>query len=207
MILALINQKGGVGKTTTTLNLGAALHEAGHKVLLVDLDPQRSLLFHAEGHDEGFPRVVESSGRSLSALLRREAFDFALLDCPPTLAEETAQALKHAGLAIAPTPPRVLDLAGLAQLRQSMDAVRARGNPGLQLRILLTMRDARITLQAAYEAQLRAAFTAETFDSTIPRAALFERAADAHQSILSFAPRSQAAQSFRALALEVAQLA
>lgn len=219
MVIAILNQKGGVGKTTTTLNLGAALAEAGWRVLMVDLDPQRSLLFHAEGEPEAKKsgrnegsdlRVIESSGRGLDALLRRQhddfPFDYALLDCPPALTQATASALKNAHLALAPTPPRVLDFAGLAQLRASVAAVRGRGNPGLQLRILITMRDARIALQADYEAQLRAAFSGEMFRTSIPRAALFERAADAHRPVLAFASSSAGAVAYRALAQEVMQL-
>jgi chromosome partitioning protein len=206
MIIAIINQKGGVGKTTTTVNLGAALAEQGKNVLLVDLDPQGSLTFHNEGAEHQSYRVVATKGRALAGVLRRESFDYALLDCPPTLAEDTAVALKHANLAIAPTPPRVLDLAGLAQLRETVEAVRSRGNPGLRLRILVTMREARLALQNEYEMRLREAFADETFATVIPKAAVFEKAADAHYPILRFAPRSQSATAFRTLTQEVIRL-
>jgi chromosome partitioning protein len=205
MVISIINQKGGVGKTTTALNLGAALAEVGQKVLLVDLDPQRSLLFHADGQD-GLD-IRAASGRTLNSLLEREDFDFALLDCPPTLGAEAAAALKVADLAIAPTPPRVLDLAGLAQLRETIHIARGSGNAGLQLRIVFTMRDARVTIQQDYENHLRAAFPIETFATTIPKAAVFERAADAHTSIFAFAPRSNSCTAYRALAREVQALA
>ena len=204
MIIAVLNQKGGVSKTTTTVNLGAALQEIGHCTLSVDLDPQRSLAFHTEGSES---KTVESTARQLSGILQKNRADFVLLDCPPTLGMETAAALKVAHLAIAPTPPRVLDLVGLAQLRETIEAARVRVNPALRLRVLLTMREARIALQDEYEVRLREAFDGLIFQTSIPKAAVFEKAADAHQSILHYSPRSKAAQAYRTLAQEVLRLA
>ena len=204
MIIAVVNQKGGVGKTTTTLNLGAALQADGAKVSLFDLDAQRSLSFLVEGKDSF--RVQTADEASLPKLLKKDTADFILLDCPPALGEITAQALKQSQLVIAPTPPRVLDLAGLSQLKATVEAAKQRVNPALRLRILLTLRDARVTLQNDYEAQLRRAFAGEVFQVNIPRAALFERAADSHQSLLEFAPRSAATAAYSALAKEIRQL-
>jgi len=204
MIIAVLNQKGGVSKTTTTVNLSAALQEIGHCTLAIDLDPQRSLAFHTEGSET---KIVESTARQLQGLLQKNKADFVLLDCPPTLGAETAAALKVAHLAIAPTPPRVLDLAGLAQLRETVEEARLRVNPALRLRVLLTMREARIALQDEYETRLREAFDGLIFQTSIPKAALFEKAADAHQSMLRYAPRSKSAQAYRALAQEVLRLA
>lgn len=206
MIIALINQKGGVGKTTTALNLGAALRAHGRRVLLLDLDAQGSLLFGSEAEPEA--RVLAATKRTLPGILEREAahHDYFLLDCPPAIGSETAAALKTAHLAIAPTPPRVLDLVGLAQLQHSVAGVRERGNAALRLKILLTMKDARVALQGEYEAQLRLGFDSAMFATSIPRAALFERAADARQSLVSFAPRSAAALAYHQLASEVMRL-
>lgn len=204
MIIAVVNQKGGVGKTTTTLNLGAALLAGGKTVQMLDLDDQKSLTFMAEGI-ESLPVRVADEG-TLDGFLGAEKTDFVLLDCPPALGEATAAALKRAHLVIAPTPPRVLDLAGLSQLKATIEAARQRVNPTLKLRILLTLRDARITLQNDYESQLRRAFAGEMFQTVIPRAAVFERAADAHQTLLEFAPRSPGSEAFRLLAKEVTQL-
>lgn len=204
MIIAVVNQKGGVGKTTTTLNLGAALLASQKTVRLFDLDGQKSLAFGAEGI-EALPVQVADED-TLGKLLQGDQADFTLLDCPPALGEATAAALKRAHLVIAPTPPRVLDLAGLSQLKTTVEAARARVNPGLRLRILLTLRDARVTLQNDYETQLRRAFAGEVFQTVIPRAAVFERAADAHQTLLDFAPRSLGSEAYRQLAGEVARL-
>lgn len=212
MTISILNQKGGVGKTTTTVNLGAAIAEAGCSVLLLDLDPQANLVFYTRSPGGGEPdkptmTVEAATAKTLIAALKRHAYDFALLDCPPTLGAETAAALKVCHLAIAPTPPRVLDLAGLAQLRETVSEARKRGNPNLRLRILPTLREARVALQAEYEAKLRAAFPSEVFKTSIAKAALFDRAADAHLPLVHFAPKSPGAAAYRALAQEVMKLA
>lgn len=205
MIIAVVNQKGGVGKTTSTLNLGAALAAQGATVRLLDLDTQQSLTFLGEGL--GSLAVQAADETTLEKLLQQKQAGFTLLDCPPALGKTTAAALKFSQLVIAPTPPRVLDLAGLSQLKATIEAARERVNPALRLRILLTLRDARVTLQNDYESQLRRAFAGEIFQTTIPRAAIFERAADARQTLLDFAPRSASAEAYRQLAQEVRQLA
>lgn len=206
MIIAIINQKGGVGKTTSALNLGAALRAQDKRSLLVDLDAQGSLLFNAEA--EPNLRAVGATKRTLTKLLERETprYDYILLDCPPAIQAETAAALKIAHLASAPTPPRVLDLVGLAQLQETIGQVRERGNATLRLKILLTMKDARVALQTEYEAQLRANFGSLMFQISIPKTTLFEKAADAQMSVVAFAARSVAARAYLELAQEVMRL-
>lgn len=217
MIIAVINQKGGVGKTSTVVNLGAALAEAGYRVLMVDLDRQESLLkFDALNGDrlslspatpQTLKRILSEQPHDQSnAPLAKPNFDFALLDCPPILDREAAAALKIADLAIAPTPPRYLEIAGFALLRQGVQEAVSRGNPGLKLRVLVTMRDKRAVIQRDYEEGLREMVQGETFQTTIPRSIAFEKAADAHTSVLHLEPRSPGAQAYRALAQEVIRL-
>src|SRR5688572_18411333 len=101
MIISIINQKGGVGKTTTAVNLGAALAEAGQRVLLIDLDPQRSLS-QFRSLDGANLNLEAGTTKNLSTLLRRSSFDYALIDCPPALGLESAASLKAAHLALVP---------------------------------------------------------------------------------------------------------
>ena len=202
VILAIFNQKGGVGKTTTAINLAAALAKNGGSVTVFDADSQQqSVAYHVPG-----VAIVGAYERGdLAGAVKGSPADWVIIDCPPSLVE-AAPAVPLADVVLAPVPPKFGDLSGFARLRATVDAARERGNPHLKLRIVVTMRDARVSIQAQYEEQLRAAFGTEMFETVIPRAAIFERAADAHQPVSAYAPSSAAAQAYLALADEVRQL-
>ncbi len=202
MILAILNQKGGVGKTTTAVNLAAALAASGESVRVLDFDAQEQATTFQVPNVEV---QITGTNAALKKAVEKSTATWTIIDCPPSL-DEAAPALPLADLVIAPVPPRFQDISGFAKLRQTVDAARERGNPHLQLRLLVTMRDARVTLQAEYEAQMRGAFGREVFTVTIPRTSTFENAASAHQSVLQFAPSTPAAAAYRALAEEVRHL-
>ena len=202
MIISVINQKGGVGKTTSAINLAAALAALGEEVCILDADAQQQAIAFEVPDISILPVVGKAA---LQKAVARSTSAWTIIDCPPSLLE-AAPAIPVADLVIAPVPPRFQDLSGFARLRQTVDAARERGNPHLRLKILVTMRDARVALQAEYEAQLRTAFRDEVFHSVIPRAAVFEKAASAHQSALSYEPSSAGAKAYRALAREIQAL-
>jgi len=202
MILAILNQKGGAGKTTTAINLAAALAAEGASVRLLDADSQQqAAIFYLE-NVEVLPTPDKAA---LTRAVKHSTADWTIIDCPPSLAE-AAPALPLANIIIAPVPPRFQDLAGLAQLRETVDVVRERGNSHLQLYILITMRDGRISLHSEYEGQLRAAFGPEVLRTVIPRTAVFENAASAHLPVQEYSCASVAAKAFRALATEIKEL-
>lgn len=206
MILAVLNQKGGVGKTTTTINLGAALAGLGLRVLLLDLDVTQQSLSR-QAINVGGVEIEGVPAAELRNLLsaRADTFDFALLDCPPTLGEEIAAALKIAALALVPLPPELPAVEGLALLLKTIE--RAQGvNPKLQKRLLITLADSRDATASALEAQLRARFKTEVLGVTIKRSPVFARAVMSQTSVLTASPTSHGAAAFRAVAAEIVAL-
>lgn len=226
MIIAVTNQKGGVGKTTTTLNLGAALALGGRQVLLIDLDTtQQSLMRQSAALADHFPLCdtlactpkalpshLKHSGRSRGkgkgkgGRASRSASDFILLDCPPTLGEEVAEALKVADLALVPLQPEIPALEGLAALHRTIEA--ARGvNLALALRLLITMSDVRDPNCAAIEGRVREMFGEQVLAPVVNRSPVFGRAVLEGTSVLHTSPRSHGALAFRQVARDIEVLA
>lgn len=223
MIIAVINQKGGVGKTTTVANVGAALArlltgpvrrgaEVPTSVLLVDLDPQASLTALAEPEMErslsNLPgiQVVSATARSLPRVLEKHPYQFALLDCPPALGQAQAQALLAADLALAPMPPKFLDAHGLAQLVAAVEQAQMSGNPRLDFRVVLTMKDARQTTHRELETGVRGALGGRVLQTVVPYAAVFDRAALAQTAAVALEPSSPGAKAYLSLARELMEV-
>lgn len=140
-VIAVVNQKGGAGKTTLAMLLAAALADAGARVLVADADPQNTALRWATA-GEGFPAQVEDlSGEQgkLHKHLRRRLgdYDYMVIDSPPAAtAPVTESALRLAHLALVPVIPSPLDLWASLRIREAI--VHARGkNPELQARIVV----------------------------------------------------------------------
>lgn len=213
-IIAVANQKGGVGKTTTAITLGAALAEAGHSVALVDLDPQQHLTSFAETMSALLPGLAFASGetrqvRSLCAEARRDGSAWCILDCAPTLDTPVGTALKLAHLLLIPVQTEILSVRGLGQMMQAYELTRdprRRGaNVGLQAKVLLTMAGSDPTSRAL-EAQLRQQMGEAIFGRTIRRSPSFSASALSGLSVLQHAPRSPGARAYRQLALDVQQV-
>jgi len=248
-ILAVANQKGGVGKTTTVLSLGAALSETGRKVLLVDLDPQANLslglgvdisddrptIYHnlcgrgIATEDAilptSFPRLslipanIDLSAAEIQLIneLNREralksalsqvssAFDYILIDCPPSLGLLTINALAAADGILVPLQCAYWAMRGMKQLLDTIERVRSRGvNPDLALvGILLTMFDSRTAASHQVKDRVREAFPDRVFGTVIKSTVQFNYASVAHQPILAHAPASDAAHAYRTLAQEL----
>ena len=247
-IIALANQKGGVGKTTTTISLGAALAEAGKKVLLVDFDPQggcaiglgiepgtldvsvynalldRSIDVEEVVHKTSFPgldlipsnidlaaaeiMLVQEVARE-QTLLRvlaplRTGYDFILIDCPPSLGLLTINGLTAADGVIIPLECEYYALRGMALLMDSIDRIRERLNPRLNIDgIVATMYDPRTLHGKEVMARVKEAFGRNLFDTVIRKTIRFAEAPVAGEPILSYAPTSVGADAYRKLAQEV----
>jgi chromosome partitioning protein len=243
-VVALANQKGGVAKTTSTLNLGVALQEMGHRVLVVDMDPQGNLTM-SQGLDPDqvhpsmynvlvqsvsiedviFSRELDVAAASidlagadlaLASVIGREralskalfavqdAYDFILIDTPPSLGLLTINALTAADSVIVPVQCEYLSLRGLAQLERTLELVRENLNPNVHIAgILATMFDTRTIHGNEAVELLRSSFGDLVFNTVVKKTIKFAEAPVQGSSVLKYAPRSEAAASYRALAKEV----
>ncbi len=247
-VIALCNQKGGVGKTTTTINLGAALAEYGRRVLLVDFDPQGALsvglgldindldktVYHlllepgtapdevivktnVDGLDL-LPSNIELSGaemhlinevareHTLQRVLRPVLadYDYVLIDCQPSLGLLTINALTAAAGVIVPLECEYFSLRGLALLMGTVDKVRQRLNPDLELQgVLATMYDGRTLHARQVLTRVVEGFGDRVYDTVINRTVRFAETTVAGQPITTWAPSSAGATAYRDLAREV----
>jgi chromosome partitioning protein len=249
-ILALANQKGGVGKTTTAVNLSAYLAARGFRTLLIDIDPQgnatsslgvdKEACAHAvyDALLDGTPlaETIVPTGQERLALVpstsvllgaeteaaltgaeRREhrladalaalpddAYDLALIDCPPSLGLLTLNALVAAEGVVIPIQCEFLALEGLVQLSNNIGLVKRTFNNRLDiLGVLLTMYDARTRLSAQVADEVRRFFPNRLFAATIPRGIHLAEAPSYGQSILAYDPASRGAQAYAAAADEL----
>jgi chromosome partitioning protein len=250
-ILAVANQKGGVGKTTTSVNLSAGLAARGQRVLLIDLDPQgnASSALGAElenpptlygpltgtaeinscltptrlanlslvaanldlaGLEIEVARMDDHLGqlrRALEPLRQSSAFDFAILDCPPSLGILMTNALVAADQLLVPVQCEYYALEGLGKLMFVMGQIRESGaNPGLTLAgLLMTMFDARTKLAAAVVDDVRDHFQEVLFSTVIPRTVRLSEAPSFGRTIFEHDPQGTGAAAYGKLAEEFLQ--
>jgi chromosome partitioning protein len=246
-IVALCNQKGGVGKTTTTINLGAALAEYGRKVLAVDFDPQGALsaglgvqthegttiyelLLGSSQDVEGairhtgtpnlhvIPANIDLSAAEvhlvnevareqiLARVLRQVSneYDVILIDCQPSLGLLTVNALTAAHGVLVPLELEFFALRGVALLVETIEKVRDRLNPAIELDgILATMYDARTLHSREVLERVVEAFGDQVLETVIARTVKFPDATVAAAPITSFAPEHSSAEQYRQLAREL----
>ena len=140
-IIAVVNQKGGAGKTTLAMLLAGSLADAGLSVLVADADPQNTAV-HWAGMGEGYPATVEDvsgeEGKLHKALRkRRDAYDYIVIDSPPAAAAPvTRSALRLADLALVPVIPSPLDLWASVRIREANIHAREK-NPQLRARLVV----------------------------------------------------------------------
>jgi chromosome partitioning protein len=247
-IIAIANQKGGVGKTTTSINLSACLAERGVRVLLLDLDPQANttsgLGIAQEDYGSLYPALVSDvdpqslirstrlpnlsiirshqelagcevelaqQGNHLTRLkevmtpLKTSGhFDYAIMDCPPSLGVLMTGALACADELLVPIQCEYFGLEGLSKIVNVVQQVRDCGaNPDLLLEgIIMTMYDSRANLAQQVVNDVRSYFSEIVYDSIIPRTVRLGEAPSFGKPIIQYDNSGRGASAYRALAIE-----
>jgi len=245
-IVAVANQKGGVGKTTTAINLAASVATRGYRVLLVDFDPQGNAssgvgytrdrieltIYDVLVGDVATADVIRPTEITTLSVIpantdlvgaeieligadRRErhladalapvigAFDYVVIDCPPSLGLLTINALVAAHGVVVPMQAEYFALEGLSALTTTIDKVRAAYNPGLTIDgVLFTMFDGRMNLSNDVRGEVMGHFGSTVFATAVPRNVRLSEAPSHGKPALLYDLRSPGARSYLAVAEE-----
>jgi chromosome partitioning protein len=242
--IAILNQKGGVGKTTTAINTAAYLQKLGKSVLIVDLDPQgnatsglgitkanqevttyelllgeaplEKAIIESESGLLVIPanatlaaaevELVSTNQREMQLrhVLQTAAYDYILIDCPPSLGLLSINALTAAEWLLIPVQAEYYALEGLSQLLDVVQRIRGSLNPDLELLgVVVTMFDGRTTLSENVYSELKKHFGNKLFETVVPRNVRLAEAPSYGKSIADHDKWSKGARAYKQLAKAV----
>lgn len=247
IIYAVVNQKGGVGKTTTAVNVGAGLAIKGKRILLIDTDPSGNLTTGAGVKiDNGDPTTYEIlkgaadindairpaqggnydivpadsllSGATVEfsnvpgrEMLLKEAiekikapYDYVFIDCPRALDTLSIMGLTAAQAAIVPVQAQYYALDGIAQLVETVELIRRRMNPALEIGgVLVTMYDRRKVSNREVLESVQKAFPDKVYKTTIGNYTALSEAPSYGKDIFAYKPKDKSAEQYAELVKEI----
>ena len=196
-VISVANQKGGVGKTTTTINLAASIADRGYRVLIVDIDPQGNAT-------SGLGIEKSEIDQDIYNVAISDQYDFVFIDCPPSLGQLSINAFTASDSILIPVQSEYYAMEGLSQLLNTIRLVQKHFNKDLGVEgVLLTMLDARTNLGAEVVKEVQSYFSKKVYKTIIPRITKLAEAPSYGQPITEYAPRSRGAKVYDDLAKEV----
>ena len=220
-IVAIANQKGGVGKTTTAVNLSSCVAALGKRVLIVDLDPQGNTTtgygIPKRSVEKGTYEILIGRCRASEAVRKTEYrtdvigsntrlagdYDFIFIDCPPSLDLLTLNGLSACDSVLIPVQCEYYALEGLSELISTLKTIRKKYNPYLDIEgVVFTMFSLRYNLTIQVVEQVQKYFGSKVYETTIPRSIRISEAPSYGQPINFYEPKGKGSEAYMDLAIE-----